>query len=107
VAEPLVHPTEFSLAQNYPNPFSLGEAEIGGATHIQFSLPEPAQVSLAVYNALGQKIASVLDANMPPGFHETVWRGRDDAGRQVASGIYWLRLTSPKFTTLRKMMVVR
>jgi len=103
VAGALGGPQDFDLAQNYPNPFSLQ----AGTTTIRFSLPQPAFVSLDIHNALGQKIASVVQSTLPAGQHQYAWQGVDDTGRRISSGIYWINLRAGEFQALRKMIVVK
>ncbi len=106
VAEKSELPRAFSLEQNYPNPFALSSAARAGQTGIRLQLPQAAQVSLTIYNTIGQKIRTLLQRELAPGRHEVFWNGRDQAGRLVSSGIYWLRLESEKFSATRKMLVV-
>lgn len=98
-------PAAFALAQNYPNPFSVQKS--GSGTQIRFSLPRASFVSLTIHNALGQKIASLIEANMPEGRHAVNWNGYDDATEPVMSGVYWLRLQAGEFSATRKIVVVR
>ena len=56
--------------------------------------PAP-RVRVELYNALGQEVAVLLDAPLPPGTHEVTWDGRDASGRPVASGLYFYRLVAP------------
>ncbi|MGE5313298.1 MAG: T9SS type A sorting domain-containing protein [Acidobacteriota bacterium] len=93
-AEELV-PSGFALMQNYPNPFNP-------ATSISFDLPKASAVSLAVYNVLGQKVASLVDGRMEAG-HHTV---RFDASR-LASGMYLYRLATEKESAVRKMLLAK
>jgi hypothetical protein len=88
-------PREYALKQNYPNPFNA-------ATHIRFDLPAPGHVKLTVYNVLGQKIQTLIDADLPAGRPEVLF----DAGRH-ASGLYLYRLQTPAFTEIRTMLLVR
>lgn len=82
-----VVPTQFTLSQNYPNPFS-------DATAIPFHLDQPAQVSLRIYNTLGQEIATLLDGVFrPTGQHEVVWDSRYPNGKLVINGTYFYTLT--------------
>jgi len=98
-------PLRFELSQNYPNPFSLHAGN--GVTFIRFSLPQTAAVSLSIYNALGQKVAGVVQANLPAGKHEAAWNGFDDLGKRISSGIYWVNFSAGEFQALRKLMVVK
>lgn len=106
VAEKSDLPRAFSLEQNYPNPFALSSAARANQTSIRLQLPQAAQVSLTIYNTIGQKIRTLLQRELAPGRHEVFWNGRDQTGRLVSSGIYWLRLESEKFSATRKMLVV-
>lgn len=98
-------PATFALEQNYPNPFAFNGKE--GLTQIRFSLPRSAYVSLTIHNALGQKIASLVQGSMREGTHVVHWNGYDTATRPVMSGVYWLRLEAGEFTATRKIVVVR
>ena len=78
-------PSLFSLAQNYPNPFNP-------ETRIQYALPAADRVRLTVYDALGQAIRTLVDADQQPGVYSMSWDGRDHTGKAVASGTYHYRL---------------
>ncbi len=106
VAEKSELPLAFSLEQNYPNPFTVSPAARATQTSIRLQLPQAAHVSLTIYNTIGQKIRTLLQRELAPGRHEVFWNGRDQAGRLVSSGIYWLRLESENFRATRKMLVV-
>lgn len=94
-------PSDFKLYQNYPNPFNP-------TTTISWQLPVASQVELTIYNLLGQKIRTLVDGRQPAGFHQVEWDGRDDAGRQVASGVYFYRLTTVDgFRQSRKMLLLK
>ncbi|MBD3402218.1 T9SS type A sorting domain-containing protein [candidate division GN15 bacterium] len=93
-------PGTFALAQNYPNPFNP-------TTTISFSLPEQAQVTLCVFNVLGQEVRRLIDATLPAGEHQVEWRARDDRGRELSSGVYLYRLEAGGFSDVKKMLLVR
>lgn len=98
-------PGAFALEQNYPNPFSRnGKSH---TTQIRFSLPQHSFVTASIHNALGQKIVSLQEGNLPAGAHVIHWNGNDANSRPVMSGVYWLRLTAADFTATRKLVVVR
>jgi hypothetical protein len=99
VAKDLI-PTEFQLFQNYPNPFN-------NTTTIKFALPQKATTSLRIYNHIGQLVRRLLDAELSAGVHTCTWRGRDDHSRQVATGIYFIRLEWGGRIEWRKMMYIR
>lgn len=105
VAERQEVPAAFALAQNYPNPFSVQKS--GNGTQIRFSLPRASYIALTIHNALGQKIATLVAANVPEGMHAVNWNGYDDATEPVMSGVYWLRLQAGEFSATRKIVVVR
>ena len=77
-------PEGFALQQNFPNPFNP-------ETRIQYELPVDGQVQLSIYNATGQRVRSLLEGQQSSGLYLQRWDGRDDAGRQVASGTYVYR----------------
>ena len=93
-------PTVFALHDNYPNPFNP-------RTNIQFDLPRTSHVSLAVYDLAGRRVRTLVNEVRPAAMHTVVWDGGDDAGRRVASGVYYYRLVSDEFTDTRKMLLVK
>jgi hypothetical protein len=97
-------PADFALEQNYPNPFSL--ALPAAATQIRFALPQPARISVRIYNALGQTVRALFDGAKTAGVHQLLWDGRNDRGQRVSVGLYWLRLESEGFVATKKMVVV-
>jgi hypothetical protein len=88
-------PTQFALEQNYPNPFNP-------TTTIRYALPEAASVKLAVYNALGQEVAVLVQGSQTAGFHEA----RLD-GSGLASGVYVYRLEAGRYTDQKKLVLVK
>jgi hypothetical protein len=75
-------PRDFSLRQNYPNPFNAG-------TTLSYDLSEPATVALTVYNVMGSRTATLVQAVQEAGSHTVFWNGENESGLQVASGIYF------------------
>ncbi len=88
-------PVEYSLSQNYPNPFNPG-------TTIEFTVPNASDVSLVVYDVLGRQILSLAHGTYQPG----TYRINMDAS-QLATGIYYYRLTSGSFTSIKKMLLLK
>ena len=88
-------PEGFQLAQNYPNPFNP-------ATKIVYSLPHRSMVTLAVYNSLGQRVATLVNEEIGQGIHEATF----DATK-LASGNYFYRLTAGGQTQTRVMTVLK
>lgn len=95
-----LRPEDYGLDQNMPNPFNP-------ATTINYQIPDAGQVKLIIYNLLGQEVRTLVDMNMEAGFHNMVWDGADDFGRQVASGVYIYRMTSNDFSSTRRMMLLK
>lgn len=93
-------PLTFEVKPNYPNPFNP-------STTIEFQLPEAAHVSLVIYNMLGQKVRSLVNQRMEPGYYRRVWDGRDDRGIRVSSGVYIYRFTAGTFIRVRKMVLLK
>ncbi|MCP4686017.1 MAG: T9SS type A sorting domain-containing protein [bacterium] len=93
-------PHAFGLDQNYPNPFNP-ETEIG------FSVPASSRVQLTIYNALGQRVKTLVDDVMNAGPARVTWDGTDRAGNGVASGVYFYRLTIGENTDAKKMLLLK
>ena len=92
-------PTDFALGQNYPNPFNP-------STIIPYQLPAAGHVRLDVFNVLGQRLATLVDAERSAGTHTTQWDGTDAARRAVGAGVYIYRLSSGGMTETRRMVLV-
>lgn len=97
--EPVL-PHGFGLNQNYPNPFNA-------RTTIRFSIPERMQVSIDVLNLLGQRVATITRSEYAEGIHEVEWDGSDGRGRELASGLYFYRMTAGDRTISRKMLILK
>ncbi len=93
-------PGAFALDQNYPNPFNSG-------TVIRFELPTAGQTELAVYNVVGQKVASLVDGTREAGRYTVRWKGRDNRGQTLGSGVYFYRLRVNKHVETRKLLLLR
>ena len=93
-------PIEFSLGQNYPNPFNP-------RTKMKYSLPRYAEVNITIYNVLGQEVVVLLNKEKEYGYHVISWNGNDEYGKQVASGVYFARLTTESFTQTKKMLLLK
>ena len=94
-------PQRLVLGQNYPNPFNSG-------TTVRFSIPEgPARVDLEIYSLTGQKILSLVRGELSPGEYAMHWDGRDQSGRELASGAYLYRLRAGTQVETRRMLLLR
>ena len=97
-----VAPTDFAveLLQNYPNPFNPG-------TVIEYQLPEALDVNLTVYDANGRHVRLLVEDRMPAGPNSVRWDGKDDAGKDVATGVYFCRLQAGAVSQTRKMLLLK
>jgi outer membrane protein assembly factor BamB/N-acetylneuraminic acid mutarotase len=94
-------PIKFKLRQNYPNPFNP-------STTISFALPEQAQVTLEVYNTIGQRIRTIVASDVyNVGYHTAIWDGRDQYGNPVPSGVYIYRLHAGEYVESRKLLLLK
>jgi hypothetical protein len=94
-------PRASSLTQNHPNPFNP-------QTTIAFEIPDQQTVTLRVFEMSGRLVRNLIAAEPhTPGRHEVVWNGRDDAGRQVASGTYFYRLEAGSYSETKRMVLVK
>jgi|GEM_PF-896048 len=103
-------PLEYALRQSYPNPFSAqsGSASSGNpATTVEYQLAEAGAVELGVYNLRGERIALLVNQPQAGGHHTAQWRGLNDAGQAVSSGVYFIRLRSGSFSGVVKVNLVR
>jgi hypothetical protein len=93
-------PTEFALQQNYPNPFNP-------STTVSYALPAASDVRIAVYNVLGEQVATLANGVQEAGFYTVQWNGVDSHGQHVTSGVYFLTMRAGEFTAMKKMMMVK
>jgi hypothetical protein len=88
------------LSQNVPNPFNP-------MTTISFNLPVAGQATLVIYDVAGNRIRTLVNQDLEAGDHHAIWRGADDDGRQVSSGIYFYQLDSGSVHEVKRMTLVR
>jgi hypothetical protein len=93
-------PYSFSLNQNRPNPFNPN-------TVIDYSVARKSQVNISVFNILGQTVKTLVDREADAGQYQAVWDGVDENGSQVASGIYFYKMSTTDFVETRKMVLMR
>ncbi|MCF7802280.1 MAG: S8 family serine peptidase [Candidatus Marinimicrobia bacterium] len=93
-------PAEYGFSQNYPNPFNP-------STSIGFGLPEAGIVKLVIYDVQGKPIRTLVNRHLPAGYQSVVWRGQNDAGQQMSTGIYFARLEVNGFSQTRKMILMK
>ena len=93
-------PEELILEPNYPNPFKL-------STQIKFGLPSTSHVRLQILNIRGQTIKILADGITSAGWHTAIWDGKNESGREVASGIYLYLIEVDNKTILKKLTIIR
>lgn len=93
-------PTEFALLQNFPNPFNP-------ETTISYNLAESGDVSLQIYNVVGQVVRTLVAERQSAGRYQVRWNGTDDRGVPVSSGIYFYQITTGKNQDVRKLMLLK
>ncbi len=94
-------PSTFKLAQNYPNPFNP-------ITRIDYDLPVKSEVTLTIFNILGQKVRMLLkQISKSAGRHHIAWDSRDESDRLVSTGVYFYAFKANQFIKVKKMLLVR
>jgi len=91
---------EVVLLPNVPNPFDP-------YTQVSFNLPYEGRIDVGVYDVLGRRVRALVEGLSKPGLHTVIWNGRDNSGRDVASGTYFLRLRFDDRISIRKMLLLR
>jgi hypothetical protein len=98
-------PASFSLEQNYPNPFNP-------STTIRFAVMQRAFTDVSVYDILGKKVSTLASEELSPGYYDVKWNGTDAAGRSLASGMYFVRMSAAAenaagFSAVRKIVFMK
>jgi hypothetical protein len=93
-------PESFVLLPNYPNPFNPD-------TYIEYALPTDCQVTLVVYNILGQRVRTLINSHQTAGFKSVRWDGKDDSGDQVSAGVYFYSIKADNFSQTKKMLLLK
>jgi hypothetical protein len=93
-------PLSYKLKQNFPNPFNP-------ETKIYFEIPEANDVSIVIYNMLGQKVRTLVDDNYKAGQHIVNWNGTNDQGIRLSTGVYFYRIKAGDFIASKKMLMLK
>jgi len=88
------------LLGNFPNPFNP-------ETHISFALAKQSDVEIDIFNVKGQKIKTLFDGVLDGGEHVLLWNGKDDFGYNVGSGIYFYRMKTNDYLTIKRMVLLK
>jgi len=94
------YPNKIEFDSIYPNPFN-------SSTLIQFSLPNPENVNLKIYNILGKEVKTLVAGELPAGEYSIHWQGDDKYHQLVASGVYYLILDAGRSKTYQKLVLIR
>jgi hypothetical protein len=98
--EQLALPSDFNLLQNYPNPFNA-------QTVIAFTLASPGTVNLSVYDIAGRLVKTLSTGSLGYGNHQIIWNGKDNSGNDIASGVYFYKLTAGEKSIIKRMTLLR
>jgi uncharacterized repeat protein (TIGR02543 family) len=93
-------PTIYQLSQNYPNPFNP-------STAIKYQIPKEGNVTIEIYNNMGQKLRTLIDEFKKEGSYEAIWDGRKDNGETVGSGLYLYMMRSGGYVKIMKAAFIR
>jgi len=93
-------PTITTLKNNYPNPFNP-------STTIAFDIAKDGHVSIEIYNIKGQRVKSLVNDSFRVGRYSVVWNGDDNNGRNVGSGVYFYRMTTSEYRSVKKMLLMK
>ena len=95
-----VLPTEYSLGNNYPNPFNP-------ITRFTYSLPEDVRVSITVYDIKGRAVKTLVDSEQSAGYKSIQWNATNDAGAPVSTGLYFYIIQAGNFNQTKKMILLK
>jgi len=93
-------PLVTELKGNYPNPFNP-------STAVNFSISAASDVTLEIFNVMGQKVKTLVKGSLDAGEHSVEWNGRDDSGNGVSSGVYFYKLTAGDYSKTSKMLMLK
>jgi flagellar hook capping protein FlgD len=93
-------PYLYELGHNYPNPFNP-------TTLIPYTLPTNAHVVIDIYNVLGEKVRTLVNETATRGTYVTIWNGQDDLGNAVNSGVYFYRMSTGDFTSVKRLVMMK
>ncbi len=95
------------LLSNYPNPFNPSGAGRSPTTTISYDLPSDGKIELTIFNLKGQKVKNLVSGTQPAGNCSVNWDGKNEAGYQVSSGVYFYQITTSEKTLKNKMLLLK
>jgi hypothetical protein len=93
-------PTDYAISNAYPNPFNA-------ETRIKIEIPRDCSASAKIYGLRGRHVKTLFDGAQGKGVYDLSWNGRDDSGKTVSSGVYFVRFNAPGVRGVRKLTLVR
>ena len=93
-------PNVFGITEIIPNPFS-------GRTSIKFAIPKSTKITLSVYNDAGQKVRTLINEKLMPGYYTVMWNGSDERGKSLPVGVYFLIMKGGGHKTVKKLTILR
>lgn len=93
-------PSQFAVSQNYPNPFNP-------STTFKVSMPTEGDLTISIYNIVGERVRDIVYQRVPAGIHEVAWDGRNSNGAIAASGVYFYRVTAGEKTVVQRMLLLK
>ena len=101
----MIPPPTAAFPGNFPNPFNP-------STSVRFALPLPSEVNLTIFNALGQRVKTLMNERRAAGSYTVQWDGHNEAGLAVPSGVYFLKMTAREgsgftFEQMQKLLLIK
>ena len=93
-------PLDYSLEQNFPNPFNP-------STVIKYSIPNLTNVTISIFNSLGQRVNTLVNKKQGVGNYKVNWNGTDQSGNNVSTGVYFYQINAGEFIQTRKMLLIK
>lgn len=96
----IITPRDFQLYQNHPNPFN-------SETVIKYELKKTCFVTFSIYNVLGERVTTLVKEKQNAGLHTVSWDGKDENGKDLASGVYFYELKAGDVTQTKRMVILK
>jgi hypothetical protein len=93
-------PVAYALESNYPNPFN-------SETVLRFAVPHASHIRLEVFDILGKQVTTLVDGQLPAGYHQARWAGQSGQGEAVGTGVYFARMITPEGMHVRKLLLLK